>query len=152
FTHLLSCDVQVRISPGVTRIEPHAEMAVLAPCRSCRLNDLLCGVPRQVFTWRCQAKISFVCRLANKLFEETRSFEPPVPKQFCIKWGDDNRVEPEIADLANLLPSLFQKVTRVLRRSIFRRAAIIQLFVIPGSGDPVVLHTREFSASPRNRP
>src|SRR5882724_1049404 len=75
-----------------------------------------------------------------------------MPKQFCIKWGHDNRVETEIADFANLLPSLFQKVTRVMRRSTFRRGAIIQLFVIPGSGDPVVLHTREFSASPRNWP
>ena len=74
-----------------------------------------------------------------------------MPKQFCIEWSDNNWVETQFADFANLLPALFQKVTGVFRRGIFCRRAIIQLFFITASCDPVILHAGEFSAPARDR-
>src|SRR6266513_394333 len=65
--------VQMRINPSVTRIEPDTEMAVLAPCRSGRLNNLLRGIRRQIFARRGKPKIPFIGSLANKFLKETWS-------------------------------------------------------------------------------
>src|SRR6266446_299039 len=144
--------MQMRINPGVTRIEPDGEMAVLAPCRSSWLNDLLCRIRCQVFTRRGERKIALACRLANELLEKIWSFAPPVPKQFGIEGSDNNWLKTQFADSANLLPALFQKVLRMFLRRIFRCGAIIQLFLITAPGDPMIFHAGEFSASARDRP
>jgi len=128
--HLLRCGVQMRINPGVSWIEPDCEVAVLAPSRSSGLNNLLCGMRCQVFTRRRKSKISFACRLPNKLLKEAGPFEPPMPTQFGIERSYNNWIESQFADFANLLAALFQKVTRMFRRCIFRCRPIIQLFLI----------------------
>src|ERR1700686_5146314 len=122
--------MQMRINPGVTRIEPDGEMAVLAPCRSSWLNDLLCRMRCQVFTRRGERKIALACNSANELFQETWAFAPPVAKQFSIEGSDNNWLKTQFADFANLLSPLYQKVLRMFRRRIFRCRPIIQLFLI----------------------
>src|SRR5439155_23188722 len=92
-SHSLCRGVQLRINPGVTRIEPDGKMAVLAPGRGGRLNDLVRGMLSQVFTRRDELKIPLICRLANELFQENSSFEPPVPKQFRIERSHNDRLE-----------------------------------------------------------
>src|SRR5580765_6852068 len=105
--HRLRCRIELRINPGVTRIEPDGEMAVLTPRRSSRLNDLLRRMRGQIFARRCEPEIPFVSSVANELFQENWSFEPPVPKQFRVERRDDDRVETDFADFANLLMDLF---------------------------------------------
>ncbi len=101
--HRLRCRIELRINPGVTRIEPDGEMAVLTPRGSSGLNDLLRRMRGQIFTRRCEPEISFVCCVANELFQENWSFEPPVPEQFRIERSDNDRIETDFADFANLL-------------------------------------------------
>src|SRR6476620_6886699 len=146
--HRLRCRIELRINPGVTRIEPHSEMAVLTPRGCSGLNDLLRWMRGQIFTRRCDPEISFVCCVANELFQENWSFEPPVPKQFRVERRDDDRVE---TDFANLLTALFQKVNCMLCCRIFGCRSVIQLFLIAASGDPMVFYSREFSGSARDR-
>ena len=59
FTHPEGCRIELRINPGVTRIEPDGEMAVLTPRRSSGLNDLLRRMRGQIFARRCEPEISF---------------------------------------------------------------------------------------------
>src|SRR4029077_15226040 len=99
--HRLRCSIELRINPGITRIEPDGEMAVLTPRGSTELNDLLRRMRGQIFTRGCQREILFVCCVANELFQENWSFEPPVTKQFRIERRDNDRVEPDFADFAN---------------------------------------------------
>src|SRR5580765_5847252 len=100
--HRLRCRIELRINPGVTRIEPDGEMAVLAPRGSSGLNDLLRRMRSQIFTRRCEQEIPFVSCVANELFQENWSFKPPVPEQFRIERSDNGRLETDFADLANL--------------------------------------------------
>src|SRR6266571_5273464 len=101
---------------------------------------------RQIITRRGERKLPLACNLTNKFFKETWAFEPPVPEEFCIERNDNNWVETQFADFTNLLAVLFEKVTRMFGCRIFRRRAIIQLFLITVSGDPVILHAGKFSA------
>ena len=78
-------------------------MAVLTPRGSSGLNDLLRRMRGQIFTRRCEPEIPFVSCVANELFQENWSFEPPVPEQFRIERSDNDRVETDFADFANLL-------------------------------------------------
>ena len=48
-----------------------------------------------------------------------------MPKQFRIERSYNNWTKSQFADFANLLAALFQKVSRMFRRCIFRRRAII---------------------------
>src|SRR5438128_1671799 len=105
----------------------------------------------QIFTWRGEPENSFVCRVADELFQEDWSFEPPVPKQFRIERSDNNRVETEFADFANLLAALFEKVNRMFCCRLFCCRPVIQLFVITASGDPMIFHAGEFSGSAGDR-
>src|SRR6478672_5237783 len=123
--HRLRCRIQLWINPGVTRIEPHSEMAVLAPRGSSGLNDLLRRMRGQIFTRRCEPEIHFVSCVANELFQENWSFEPPVPKQFRIERSDNYRVETDFADFLNLLTALFQKVSCVLCGRVFGCRSVI---------------------------
>src|SRR5262245_27896216 len=109
----------------------------------------MCG---QIFTRRCELEIWFVCSVANELFQENWSFEPPVTKQFGIERSDNDRFEAEFADFANLLTALFQKLIRMLCCRIFRCRSVIQLFIIARAGDPIVFHAGEFSDSAPDRP
>src|SRR5215472_3852952 len=105
----------------------------------------------QIFTRRCELEISFVRGVANELFQENWSFEPPVAKQFRIERRDDNRCETSVADLLNLLPALVQKVDCVLRGRIFGCVSIIELLLVIAARDSVIFHSREFSRSARDR-
>src|SRR5215216_1202140 len=149
--HHLCRRIQLWINPGVTRIEPDGEMAVLTPRRCSGLYDLLRRMRSQIFTRRCEPEISFVCCVANELFQKNWSFEPPVPKQFRIEWGDNDRVETDFTDFANLLTALVQKVNCMFCCRIFGCRSVIQLFLIAASGDPMVFHAREFSSSACDR-
>src|SRR5262249_34048624 len=124
-SHAVRRRLQLRINPGVTRIKPDGEMAILTPRGSSGLNDLLRRMRSQIFTRRCEPEISFVCCVTNAFFQENWSFEPPVPKQFGIERSNDNRVETDFADFANLLTALFQKVNCVLCCRIFGCPSII---------------------------
>src|SRR5215471_11050079 len=101
----------------------------------------------QIFTRCGEPEISFVSRLPNELFQEDWSFEPPVPKQFRIERSDNNRVETDFADFANLLAALFEKLNRMFCRRLFGRRPVIQLFIITASGNPMIFHAGEFSGS-----
>src|SRR6266481_78852 len=105
----------------------------------------------QIFTRRCEPEIPFVCCVANELFQENWSFKPPVPEQFRIERSDNDRVETDFADFANLLMALFQKVNCMSRCHVFGCRSVIQLFLITASGDPMIFYTGEFSGSPRDR-
>src|SRR5438105_2068559 len=88
--HAPTSSVQVRINPGVARIEPYSEVAVFTPCRCCRLNRLLRGMSFEEFAGRGQIEILLLLsRLANEELKKTWPFEPPVAKQFGIKWDDN---------------------------------------------------------------
>src|SRR6516162_2020356 len=126
-------------------------MTVLAPCGSSGLNDLLRRMRGQIFTRCCELQISFVCCVANELFQENWSFEPPVPKQFRIERSDNDRLETHFADFANLLMALFQKMNCMLSCRVFGRRSVIKLFLIAASGDSMIFYAREFSGSARDR-
>src|SRR5512140_825133 len=126
-------------------------MAILTPCRSGGLNDLLRRMLGQIFTRRCELEIPFVRCVANELFQEHWSFEPPVPKQFRIERSDNDRIETDFADFANLLMALFQKMNCMLCCRIFGCRSVIQLFFSAASGDPMVFYAGEFSRSARDR-
>ena len=65
--HALTSSVQVRINPGVARIEPYPEVAVFTPCLCCRLNRLLRGMSFEEFAGRGQAEILLLLSgLANE--------------------------------------------------------------------------------------
>src|SRR4029077_16870689 len=123
--HRLSCRIELQINPGVTRIEPDGEMAVLTPRGSSRLNDLLRRMRGQIFTRRLEPEILFVSCVANELFQEHWSFEPPVPKQFRIERSDIDRIETDFADFAHLLMALFQKVNCMSCCRIFGCCSVI---------------------------
>src|SRR5438034_8925466 len=97
----------MRINPGVTGIQPNGKMAVLTPCRSSGLDDLLCGVRRQIFTRRGELEIWFVCDVANEWFQENWSFERPMPEQFRIERRDNDLFKCDVCDLPHLLMELF---------------------------------------------
>src|SRR4029450_4164534 len=126
-------------------------MAVVTPRGSSRLNDLLRRMRGQIFTRRCEPEILFASCVANELFQEHWSFEPPVPKQFRIERSDNDRIETDFADFANLLMALFQKVNCMLCCRIFGCRSVIQLFLIATSSDPMVFYAGEFSRSVRDR-
>src|ERR671918_2114742 len=126
-------------------------MAVLTPGGSSGLNDLLRRMRGQIFTWRGEPEVSFVCRVANELFQKNWPFEPPVPKQFRIERSDNDRLETDFADFANLLAALFQKVNCMLCCRIFGCRSVIQLFLVAASGDPMVFYAGEFPGSVRDR-
>src|SRR5215469_10050689 len=149
--HAVRRRLQLRINPGVTRVEPDGKMPVLTPRGSSGLNDLLRRMCRQIFARHREPEISFVCCVANELLQKNRSFEPPVPKQFCVKRSDNDRLETEFADFLNLFTPLFQKVDCVFCCRFFGPCPVIQLFLIAASGDPMVFHSREFSGSTRDR-
>src|SRR5438093_13587527 len=67
-----------------------------------------------------------------------------------MKWSDNNRIETKFANFADLLPALFQEMRRMFRGRVFGRRAIIQLFLVPTSGNPVIFHTGKFSCSARD--
>src|SRR5262249_44113342 len=149
--HLLNCRIQLRINTGVTRIEPDGEMTVLTPRGCSWLNDLLSRMRGQIFTRRCEPKIWFRCCVADELFQENWSLEPPVPKQFRIERSDNERVETDFADFANLLMALFQKVNCMLCCCIFGCRSVIQLFLIAASSDPMVFYAGKFPGSAGGR-
>src|SRR5215470_12089849 len=122
-------------------------MAVLTPRGGSRLNDLLRRMLRQIFTRRCEPEISFVCCVANELFQKDWSFEPPVPKQLRVERRNNDRVETDVSDFTNLLTALLQKVNCMLCCRIFGRRSVIQLFLITAPGDPMVFYAGEFSRS-----
>src|SRR6266516_457624 len=109
--HALTSSVQVRINPGVARIEPDPEVAAFTPCRCCRLNRLLRGMSFEEFAGRGQVEILLLLSgLANEELKKTWSFEPPVAKQFGVEWADNYWIKTRFANMANLLPPLFKKV------------------------------------------
>src|SRR5436309_11650650 len=142
----------MRINPGVTGIQPNGKMAVLTPCRSSGLDDLLCGVRRQIFTRRGELEIWFVCDVANELFQENWSFEPPMPEHFRIERSDNDRVKTEFADFSNLLTALSEKMNRMFGGRVFGCHSVIQLFVVALSSDAVIFDAGKFSHSARGRP
>ena len=109
-THALTSSVQVRINPGIARIEPDPEVAVFTPCRRCRLDRLLRGMSFEEFAGRSQVEILLLFSgLANEEFKKPWSFEPPVAKQFGVEWDDNYWIKTRFANLAHLLPPLFKK-------------------------------------------
>ena len=149
--HTLTSSAQVRINPGVARIEPDSEVAVFAPCRCCWLNRLLRGMGFEEFAGGGQVEILLLLSgLANEELEKTWSFEPPVAKQFGVEWDDNYWIKTRFANLANLLPPLFKKVRGVRFHRFFRCLAIIQFFFLAASGNAVIFHAGKFSASMRD--
>src|ERR1051325_5234192 len=150
-SHAVCCGLQVWINPGVTRVEPDAEMPVLTPGGSSGFNDLLRRMGGQIFTWRCELEFLFVSCVANKLFQKNRSFEPPVPKKFRIEWCDNDWIKTGFPDFLNLLTALFQKVNCVLCCRIYGCRSVIKLFFVAMSGDPMIFHAGKFSYAARDR-
>ena len=139
------------IDPGVTGIQPNAKMAVLTPCRSGRLDDLLRGVLSQIFTRRDELEIWFIYDVTNELFQKNWSFEPPMPEQFRIERNDNDRVKTEFADFPNLLTALSEKMIRMFGGRICGCHSVIQLFVVALSSDAVIFDSGKFSQSARGR-
>src|SRR6266699_3593465 len=149
--HALTSSVQVRINPGVARIEPDPEVAVFTPCRCCRLNRLLRGMSFEEFAGRGQVEILLLLSgHANEELKKTWSFEPPVTKQFGVEWDDNYWIKTGFANLANLLPPLFKKVRSMRFHRFFRCLAIIQFFFLAASGNAIIFHAGKSSASTRD--
>src|ERR1700730_6684475 len=126
-------------------------MAFIAPSRCCRLERLLRWMIGEKFARRCEPKI-FIRRFANEKLEEVQTFEPPMPKQFRVKWYDNDRIEVERAKSLKLPPSLFEKMRGVPVRGFFRCIAIVEIFFNALSGDAMIFYAGEFPGSARNRP
>src|SRR5262245_52983922 len=126
-------------------------MAVLTPGRSSGLDDLLRRIRDQIFTWCCEPETWFVCYVSNELFQENWSFKPPMAEQFRIERSDNDGIETNFADFAGLLIALFQKLNCMLCCLIFGCRSVIELFLIAGVGDSVVLDAGELSGSTRDR-
>src|SRR6266446_923508 len=126
-------------------------MAFIAPSRCCRFDRLLRWMVGEKFARRCEPKI-FVRVLFRSKLEEAQPFEPPMPKQFRVKWNDNDRVEVERAESLELLSSLFEKMSGVPVRGFFRCTAIVEIFFNAPSGDAMIFYTGEFPDSARDRP
>src|SRR5207302_9904550 len=101
-THALTSSVQVRINPGIARIEPHPKVAVFTPGRRCRLDRLLRGMSFEEFAGRRQVEILLLFSgLANEEFKKPWSFEPPVAKQFGVEWDDNDGIKRRFDALYN---------------------------------------------------
>ena len=151
-THALTSSVQVRINPGIARIEPDLEVAVFTPCRRCRLDRLLRGMSLEEFAGRSQVEIFLLFSgLANEEFKKPWSFEPPVAKQFGVEWDDNDWIKTRFADLDNLPAPLLKKVRSMRFCRFFRCLAIIQFFFLAAPGDAIIFHAGKFSASACDR-
>src|SRR5260370_35791450 len=144
--HALTSSVQVRINPGVARIEPDPKVAVFTPCRCRRLNRLLCGMSLEEFAGRGEVEISLLLSgLANEELKEPWSFEPPVAQQFGVEWDDNYWIKTRFANLENLLPPLLKKVRSMRFYRFFRCLAIIHFFFLAASGDAIIFHAGKCS-------
>src|ERR1700704_6588083 len=106
--------MEMRINPRVGRIEPNFEMTFIAPGRCRRLDRLLGRMAGQIFARRCELKILLVERdFADEQFEKARPFKPLVPEQFLVERNDDDWIDIERRDLAQLPATLLEKMIRV---------------------------------------
>src|SRR5438876_9659002 len=108
----------MRINPGVALIQPDFKVAVLAPCRCRRLDDLLRGMRRQVLARGCERELSFISRFADEHLQEARSFKPPVSEQFGIEWDQYVWIKSCHTDFADLESVLVDKISSLDLRDI----------------------------------
>src|SRR5260370_38353078 len=149
--HAPTSSMQVRINPGVARIEPYPQVAVFTPCRCCRLNRLLRGMSFEEVAGRSQFEILLLLSgLANEELKKTWSFQPPGDKQFGVEWDDTHWIKTGFANLANLLPPLLKKVRCMRFHCFFRCPAIIQFLFLPTSGNAIIFHTGKSSPFTRD--
>src|SRR6267378_43004 len=92
-------------------------MPFVAPCRCCRFERLLRWMVGEKFARRCEPKI-FVRRFANEKFEKTRAFEPPMPKQFRVKWYDNDRSGDAMIFYAGEFPGSARNRPEMVHRKI----------------------------------
>src|SRR5438132_409161 len=99
--------MEMRINPGIVRIQPDSKISVLAPARSRGRDRLLGRVAGQECCRGGELKIWLTGpdlpgkakilmwggRLANERFEKSWPLKPPMTKQFGIERGDHNRIE-----------------------------------------------------------
>ena len=106
----------------------------------------------EILARRRELKIFFFERdLANEQLEKTRPLKPPMPKQLGIERGDDDWIDIERRDLAQLPATLLEKMIGVRIGRLFRRLAIVQFLFQPATGDAVIFHAGKFSHSARDR-
>src|SRR5215475_2256564 len=97
----------------------------------------MCG---QIFTRRCELEIWLVCSVRCGIVWAMVVRSANFPGTIHSLRSDNDRIEAEFADFANLLTALFQKLIRMLCCRNFGCRSVIQLFLIAGAGDPMVLH------------
>src|SRR3981081_3927990 len=118
----------MRINPGVGRIEPNFEMTFIPPGRCGRLDRLLGRMAGQIFARRRELKILLVERdFADEELEKARSFKPPMSEQFRVERNDDDRIDIERRDLAQLPATLLEKMIRVRISRLFRLFTIVKI-------------------------
>src|ERR1700730_9756507 len=106
----------------------------------------------QIFARRRQLKIFLVERdFSDEQFEKARPFKPPVPEQLRVERNDDDWIDIECRDLAQLPAALLKKMSRVRIGRLFRLLTIVKLFVHVAAGGAVIFHAGEFSRSTRDR-
>src|SRR5947209_18406951 len=72
-------------------------------------------------------------------------------KQFRVEGNDDDRVEIERADFANLPPPFLEKMAGVCVSGFFRCIGVIKIF-LRASGDSMIFYAGKFPEAARNRP
>src|ERR1043166_7882724 len=139
------------VNPTIGGIEPDAELAVLAPCRSCRLDRLLSRMAGEVFARRGQLHNILRGDFADEQLQKARTFEPPVPEQFGIERNHDDWIEIRRDQSAEFFTALLDEMHRVRLSCSLRCGAIVQFLFRMAAGDPVVFHAGKLAHAARDR-
>jgi hypothetical protein len=99
----------------------------------------------QIFFRRDQLENLLVAtRFAHKGIEKFRAFVPPMAEQLGVVRRDDERRSVEDAgEFPDLCHARFEKMARVLRRRMQRRATVIDLLVRCAAGNAEILYAGE---------
>ncbi len=139
--HALRRHVQVAVKPVVAPVEPHFMVAVISPAGGGRLRFLQGQAQLQVFTGSNGGENFLVTmRFAEKVFQPSRAFIPPVSKKFSvIRRHHDGRAAHPAGCIFNLAFAVKNKIARVFSQFFLCRFGVIRFFMICLTGDAVIL-------------
>ena len=147
FRHSMSRCVQVRIDPGICRIEPHLRVSVFSPAGSGRSDDLLGGMLAQIFAGRRELKIPLIVnRFADEEIEKAGTRKPPMAKELGVEWNYDDGIEAKGAQIGELLSPRVEKMIRMYLHHVFGPVAAIDFFVPLPASNAVIFQSGKFAS------
>ena len=147
FGHSMSSCMQVKIDPGICRIEPHLRVPVFSLARSGRSDDLLGGMLAQIFAGRRELEIALIAnRFADEKIEKARTLKPPMAKELGVEGNDNDRIEAKGAKIGELFSSRVEKMTRMYLHHILGPGGAIDFFVLFAASNAVIFQSGKFAS------